>query len=736
MRKFDVGGMTCAVCSARVEKTVSALSGVASCSVSLLTASMVVEGDASDKEIISAVKKAGYTCKVSGGADKGEDKSHDQVRLIRRLAASVCLLLPLMYISMGGMLGLPLGALEGRYMLLGIIQAVLSLAVLSVNARFFISGTRAILKLSPNMDTLVALGSGASYLYSLVRVIEMLLDAAHREHYYHDLYFEAAAMILTLITVGKMLEAYAKGKTTDAIKSLMKLAPSTARVLRDGRELEIDVKELALGDILVIRGGESIAADGEIIEGECSVDESALTGESMPVDKHKGDSLFCATINKSGYVKCRVTALGEQTALSAIIKMVADAASTKAPIAKIADRIAGVFVPAVMAIAAVTIAVWAIITGELGYALERGVSVLVISCPCALGLATPVAIMVGSGIAARSGILFKTAAALEKCAEVKTVLLDKTGTITEGALSVTDIIPIGVERYKLLEYAYGVEIGSEHPLARAIVNYCSQNGVNLPTTTGFESYTGSGVYASVCGVGVYGGSYGFYRKSAADDRLSEHFYRLSSEGKTPLFFFGEGGEIYGIIALADIVKADSAQAISALSRRGVRVIMLTGDNERTAEAIAESVGCDEVRASLLPDGKESAVKELSADGAVMMIGDGINDAPALARADVGVAIGRGVDIAIDSADVVLMRSGLSDAVTMLDISRATLKNIKENLFWAFFYNCLFIPVAMGVFVPLGLELSPMLGALAMSLSSLFVVGNALRLNLKKFNKML
>ena len=731
MRKFEVGGMTCAVCSARVESAVSKMKGVSSCQVNLLTASMVVEGDASDKEIISAVKKAGYTCKPVGKSrENGE--SGERVRLLRRLILSFALLLPLMYISMGGMLSLPLFFLEGRFVLLAVIQALFSALVLAVNFKFFKSGFSALFRLSPNMDSLVALGSGASYLYSLVRLIQMMLMPQHSEHYYHDLYFEAAAMILALITLGKMLEAYAKGKTTSAIRSLVKLAPTTARVLKNGEEVRIAVSEIRVGDIIAVRGGESIPLDAEIIEGECSVDESVLSGESVPLDKSVGDKVYSATINKAGYIKCRVLAVGDETAFSKIIKMVADAASTKAPIAKIADKIAGFFVPAVMALALITVTVWWITTKDFGYSLERGVSVLVISCPCALGLATPVAIMVGSGISARHGILFKNATALERCAEVKTVLLDKTGTITEGEPTVCDIVPINATESELLELAYGVELGSEHPLAGAIVNYCRQNGVLSPDIIDFKSYTGSGVSASINGKTVYAGSYAFYGKYSKGEAYNDIIERLCDEGKTPIVVFDGEGNAYGVIALSDTVKPHSAAAISALEERGMRVIMLTGDNERTARAIANRVGCKEYKAMSLPADKEKTVRDMRTFGAVMMVGDGVNDAPALASADVGVAICRGIDVAIDAADAVLMHNSLWDVVKMVDISRFTLKNIKQNLFWAFFYNSLFIPVAMGVFISsIGLELSPMLGSLAMSLSSLFVVGNALRLNTKK-----
>ena len=734
--KFDISGMSCAACSARVERAVRAVSGVAECSVNLLTNSMnTTGGDAN--EIIAAVRAAGYGAKVSGErkiSGEAVQKPGGEMRLIAiRLIISAGLLLPLMYFSMGHMIGLPYGIFEGNYIAIALIQLLLSAACMIINGKFFVSGVKGALHGAPNMDTLVALGSGASFIYSTALLFVMSFSVSSGGMgagavYAHGFYFESAAMILVLITVGKLLEARAKGKTTGAIEALMELAPKEARIMRDGEEVVIDTSELRVGDIFVVRPGESFAADGEIVLGECAVDESALSGESIPIDKAIGDKVYAATINKSGYVNCRATSVAEDTALSGIIKMVSDASATKAPIAKIADRVSAVFVPVVMLISLVTLAVWLILDYGIGFALGRAVSVLVISCPCALGLATPVAIMVGNGLGASRGILFKNAEALERLGGVRTVLLDKTGTITEGLPEVVDVIPIGISSNELLTYALGAEIGSEHPLALAIVNHCSQNNINKPTFSSFENLPGSGVRAVVMGELIEGGSYKFYKSTHKESSFADEKYsELSSVGKTPLYFT-KNGTLIGIIAVSDKVRADSADAVGEFGTLGVKSVMLTGDNLQTANAIAASVGIDEVIAEVMPSGKEAAVRKYSETGSVLMVGDGINDAVALVSAEVGMAIGRGVDIAIESADVILMKDSLMDAALAIRISRKTVRNIKQNLFWAFFYNVISIPLAAGAFVPLGITLNPMFGALAMSMSSLFVVGNALRLN--------
>lgn len=735
-KEFKVGGMSCAACSARVEKTVSALDGVSSCSVNLLTASMTVDGTASEDTIINAVKAAGYSAKLKGAkASVEEDGTRDlQTRkLLLRLIASVVLLVCLMYFSMGHMIGLPLPEfLEKSALGQGIIQAILSSAVLVINCRFFINGTRALIKLSPNMDTLVALGSAVSFCYSVVGLFLIAFNPEEAFEYLHNLYFESAAMILALITVGKMLESLAKGRATNAIKSLMSLSPKTATVIRDGKEVTIPAEEVKIGNILTVRPGESFAVDAQIIEGESAVDESMLTGESLPVDKSAGDKVYAATVNRSGFLKCRATSVGEGTAIAAIIKMVSDAAATKAPIAKIADKVSGVFVPIVLAIAAVTTAIWLIFNGEVGFALARGISVLVISCPCALGLATPVAIMVGSGVGAKNGILFKNATALEASARVKRVVLDKTGTVTEGRPRVTKIVTFGTSEQDFLSLALALEEGSEHPLARAVVAYAKEQGIAPLSLSGFKSHAGRGVSALVDGGEVFAGNFDFVSSRAeVGEEARKSYLDLAADGNTPILFL-KSGAVVGIIALKDRVKDDSASAVLQMQKMGLEVTLLTGDNELSARAVAASIGVTEVKAGVLPDGKEAVIKALSEDCEVMMVGDGINDAPALTRASVGVAIGQGTDVAIDSADIVLKNSTLSDAVTAVSLGRAVLKNIKQNLFWAFIYNIVGIPLAAGAFIPLfEWELNPMFGAAAMSLSSFLVVMNALRLNFFK-----
>ncbi len=748
MEQYNVTGMSCAACSARVEKAVSKVPGVTSCSVSLLTNSMGVEGTAAASEIIAAVEEAGYGASVkgakmetraaAGGAEEDMLKDKETPRLQRRLIASLCFLIPLMYFSMGHtMWGWPVpGFFADNHMAMGILQLLLTTIVMVINQKFFISGFRGLIHRAPNMDTLVALGSGASYGYSLYALFTMsealtLGDMEGVMSFMHEFYFESAAMILTLITVGKMLEARSKGRTTDALKSLMKLAPKTATILRNGQEMEVSIDQVRRGDVFVVRPGENIPVDGRVLEGVSAVNESALTGESIPVDKNPGDPVSAATVNQSGFLKCEATRVGEDTTLSQIIQMVSDAAATKAPIAKIADRVSGVFVPAVISIAAVTILVWLLAGQTVGFALARGISVLVISCPCALGLATPVAIMVGNGMGAKHGIMFKTAVSLEETGKVEIVALDKTGTITSGEPKVTDIVPAeGISQEELLALAYALERKSEHPLARAILAEAEARGLEAgQEAEEFQALPGNGLSALWKGQKLTGGNLKFISGIAKiPAEIQAKAEALAEDGKTPLFFSCEG-QLAGIIAVADVIKEDSPQAVKELQNMGIHVVMLTGDNERTARAIGRQAGVDEVIAGVLPEGKESVIRELKKKGKVAMVGDGINDAPALTRADMGIAIGAGTDIAIDAADVVLMKSRLSDVPAAIRMSRATLRNIHENLFWAFFYNVIGIPLAAGVWIQLlGWELNPMFGAAAMSLSSFCVVTNALRLN--------
>ena len=741
MKKFNVTGMSCAACSSRVEKAVSKVEGVQSCSVSLLTNSMGVEGSASEESIIAAVEKAGYGASVAG-AEKKQSAETDQLKdkdtpvLMHRLIASVGFLVVLMYISMGHMMwGWPLPAFfADNHIAMGLAQLLLCVIIMVINQKFFINGFKGLIHRSPNMDTLVALGSGASFVYSVYALFAMT-DAQVKGNaelvmsYMHEFYFESAAMILTLITVGKMLEAHSKGKTTNALKALLNLAPKKATLLIDGKETEVTVDKVKKGDVFVVRPGESIPVDAEITDGSTAVDESALTGESIPVDKTVGDSVSAGTINKSGFIKCSATAVGEDTALSQIIKMVSDAAATKAPVAKIADKVSGVFVPVVIVIAVVTIAVWLLCGQTVGYALARGISVLVISCPCALGLATPVAIMVGNGMGARKGILFKTAASLEETGKTQIAVLDKTGTITKGEPKVTDIIPFEITENELLKYAYSIEAKSEHPLAKAIIVKAEELSFNPYEVTDFKAESGNGLSAEYNGKRIIGGSKKYISSiiGISNDILSKAD-KLSEEGKTPLFFMLDN-KLLGIIAVADVIKEESPQAIKQLQNMGIKVVMLTGDNERTAKAVGKLAGVDEVVAGVMPDGKEKVVAELKKQGKVLMAGDGINDAPALTRADIGMAIGSGTDIAIDAADVVFMKSKLTDVPAAVRLSRKTLRNIHENLFWAFIYNVIGIPLAAGVWIPLlGWQLNPMFGAAAMSLSSFCVVTNALRLN--------
>ena len=741
MKKFNVTGMSCAACSSRVEKAVSKVEGVQSCSVSLLTNSMGVEGSASDESIIAAVEKAGYGASVAG-AEKKQSAETDQLKdkdtpvLMHRLIASVGFLAVLMYISMGHMmLGWPLpNFFTDNHIAMGLVQLLLCVIIMVINQKFFINGFKGLIHRSPNMDTLVALGSGASFVYSVYALFAMT-DAQVKGNaelvmsYMHEFYFESAAMILTLITVGKMLEAHSKGKTTNALKALLNLAPKKATLLIDGKETEVTVDKVKKGDVFVVRPGESIPVDAEITDGSTAVDESALTGESIPVDKTLGDSVSAGTINKSGFIKCSATAVGEDTALSQIIKMVSDAAATKAPVAKIADKVSGVFVPAVIVIALITIAVWLLCGQTVGYALARGISVLVISCPCALGLATPVAIMVGNGMGARKGILFKTAASLEEAGKTQIAVLDKTGTITKGEPKVTDIIPFEITENELLKYAYSIEVKSEHPLAKAIIVKAEELSLNPYEVTDFKAESGNGLSAEYNGERIIGGSKKYISSliGISNDILSKAD-KLSEEGKTPLFFMLDN-KLLGIIAVADVIKEESPKAIKQLQNMGINVVMLTGDNERTAKAVGKLAGVDEVIAGVMPDGKEKVVAELKKQGKVLMVGDGINDAPALTRADIGMAIGSGTDIAIDAADVVFMKSKLTDVPAAVRLSRKTLRNIHENLFWAFIYNVIGIPLAAGVWIPLlGWQLNPMFGAAAMSLSSFCVVTNALRLN--------
>ena len=746
MEQYNVTGMSCAACSARVEKAVKKVPGVTGCSVSLLTNSMGVEGTASPAAIISAVQEAGYgaspksdaTHKASDtNADLDALADHETPKLKRRLIASLGFLLVLMYFSMGHMMwGWPLPHwFDGNHIAMGLVQLILAGIVMVINQKFFISGFKGLIHGAPNMDTLVALGSMASYVWSTYALFAMTDAQLHGNdalvmHYMMEFYFESAAMILTLITVGKMLEARSKGKTTDALKSLMKLAPKTATLVRDGAEVTVSIADVQKGDIFVVRPGENIPVDGLVLEGVSAVNESALTGESIPVDKAAGDRVSAATTNQSGFLRCEATRVGEDTTLSQIIKMVSDAAATKAPIAKIADTVSGYFVPAVISIAVLTTIVWLLLGRELGYALARGISVLVISCPCALGLATPVAIMVGNGLGAKNGILFKTAASLEATGRTQIVALDKTGTITEGAPRVTDLLPAeGVSETELLTLAAALESRSEHPLAKAVLACSEAKAITPPTVTDFAALPGNGLSAKLDGVDIFGGSASFIQsKLPLPAALTQQAEQLAAEGKTPLFF-GGAGHLLGVIAVADTIKADSPEAIRQLQNMGIRVVMLTGDNQRTADAIGRQAGVDEVIAGVLPDGKETVIRQLQASGKVAMVGDGINDAPALTRADTGIAIGAGTDVAIDAADVVLMNSRLSDVPAAIRLSRAALRNIHENLFWTFIYNIIGIPLAAGLFIPFGLTLNPMFGAAAMSLSSFCVVSNALRLNL-------
>ena len=746
MEQYTVTGMSCAACSTRVEKAVSKVPGVTSCSVSLLTNSMGVEGTASPEAIVKAVEDAGYGASKKGAekaasasAADAEDalKDRETPALKRRLIASLVFLVVLMYISMGHMMWdwpLP-AALAENHVAMGVTQLLLTVAVMVINQKFFISGFKGLIHGAPNMDTLVALGSGASFVYSTYALFAMTDaqlrgDTAGVMQYMHEFYFESAAMILTLITVGKMLEARSKGRTTDALKGLMKLAPKTAVLLRGGAEVTVPIAEVRKGDVFVVRPGENIPVDGVVLEGSSAVNESALTGESIPVDKAAGDAVSAATMNQSGFLRCEATRVGEDTTLSQIIRMVSDAAATKAPIAKVADKVSGVFVPIVIAIAVVAIMVWMLAGQTFGYALARGISVLVISCPCALGLATPVAIMVGSGMGAKNGILFKTAVSLEETGKVQIVALDKTGTITSGEPRVTNILPAeGVTEAELLAAAAALEKKSEHPLARAILQLAGERGMEIAEVEGFEAKPGSGLVATLAGDALAGGNLKFISAQAAVPAgLRTAAETLAEAGKTPLFF-SRAGRLIGIIAVADVIKPDSPAAVRELQNMGIRVVMLTGDNARTAKAIGREAGVDEVIAGVLPEGKESVIRELKTQGKVMMVGDGINDAPALTRADIGAAIGAGTDIAIDAADVVLMKSRLSDVPAAIRLSRATLRNIHENLFWAFIYNVIGIPLAAGVWIPLfGWQLNPMFGAAAMSLSSVCVVTNALRLN--------
>ena len=733
MRKFKVTGMSCAACSARVQKAVSDLDGVVSCEVNLLTADMAVEGDIPDGQIIAAVKKAGYGAYAADKNAKeapGKEAEEAAKKLLFRFIVSLVILLPLMYFSMGAMLGLPLPSfIANDHRISGLIQLVLCLAVMLVNRRFFISGTKGLIRFAPNMDTLVALGSFSSFAYSAVVLVIMATGKMIEGS--HDLYFEGAAMILTLITLGKTLEAFSKGKTTNALKALTELAPDTANVIREGKETVIPAEELKKDDVFAVYPGERFAADGVVIEGSCAVDESSLTGESVPVDKAAGDTVSAATVNRSGYVKCRATAVGTDTALSKIIKAVSDAAGSKAPVAKAADKVAAVFVPAVMAIAVITFVIWMIVGQPVGYALSRAVSVLVISCPCALGLATPVAVMVGSGVAAKNNILFKTAASLEETGKVKTVVFDKTGTLTEGKPQVTDVIAANTDEKELLRLAASLEYKSEHPFASAIIEYAKNDNIELYDSENFENIPGKGLHADINGAAVYGGNASYIKTVCDIDEITAKTASdLADQGKTPLYF-ASNGKLLGIIAVADVPRPDAEKAVSGLKKLGIAVVMLTGDNERTAAAIGKRLGVDNVIAGVLPQGKEEAVRELCKTSKTAMVGDGINDAPALTAANVGIAIGAGTDIAIDSADAVLMKSSPCDVVTAIKLSKKTLKNIYENLMWAFLYNVICIPVAAGVFASLGFTLNPMIASAAMGLSSFCVVCNALRLNLFK-----
>ena len=753
MKQYNVTGMSCAACSSRVEKAVNKVPGVTACSVSLLTNSMGVEGTADPSAIIAAVEAAGYGASEKGAENSGATataaadddflKDTETPKIRRRLMASLIFLTPLMYLSMGHMMwGWPVpGFMEGNHVAMGLAQLLLTVIVMVINQKFFISGFKGLIHGAPNMDTLVALGSGASFGYSTYALFAMTVAQVNMDmdavmSYMHEFYFESAAMILTLITVGKMLEAHSKGKTTDALKGLMKLAPKTAVLVRDGAEVQVPIGQVRKGDVFVVRPGENIPVDGIILEGNSAVNESALTGESSPVDKNVGDAVSAATLNQSGFIRCEAIRVGEDTTLSQIIQMVSDAAATKAPIAKIADRVSGVFVPAVISIAAVTIVIWLLAGQSVGFALARGISVLVISCPCALGLATPVAIMVGNGMGAKNGIMFKTAASLEATGKTQIVALDKTGTITSGEPGTTDILPTeGVQEAELLKLAYALEKKSEHPLARAILETGKERGADdTLEVADFRAVPGGGLIGKLDGAVLTGGNLKYISETTeVSDEIRRQSEALAEDGKTPLFF-ARDGKFIGIIAVADVIKEDSPQAVRELQGMGIHVVMLTGDNERTAKAIGRQAGVDEVIAGVLPEGKESVIRNLKKKGKVAMVGDGINDAPALTRADMGIAIGAGTDIAIDAADVVLMKSRLSDVPAAIRLSRATLRNIHENLFWAFFYNVIGIPLAAGVWIPLfGWKLNPMFGAAAMSLSSFCVVTNALRLNLFKMH---
>ena len=751
MEQYNVTGMSCAACSARVEKAVSKVPGVTSCSVSLLTNSMGVEGTAAPEAVIAAVEEAGYgaarkearaenSSRGSASSSAAEDslKDRETPKMKKRLTASLCFLLPLMYFSMGHMMwNWPLPAfMDGNHVMMGLVQLYLTVIIMIINQKFFINGFKSLFHGAPNMDTLVALGSFASFGYSSYALFAMTYaqhkgDAEAVMGYMHEFYFESAAMILTLITVGKMLEARSKGKTTDALKSLMKLSPKSAIIERDGKETEVPVEQVCTGDIFVVRPGENIPVDGIVLEGNSAVNEAALTGESIPVDKQAGDRVFAATINQSGFIRCESTRVGEDTTLSQIIRMVSDAAATKAPIAKVADKVSGIFVPAVISIAVVTVIAWLIAGESVGFALARGISVLVISCPCALGLATPVAIMVGNGVGAKNGILFKTAVSLEETGKVEIAVLDKTGTITSGEPKVTDVLAAdGYSKEELLRSAYSLESKSEHPLAKAIVAYGEEKQTKQLAVTGFKALPGNGLEGKVGDADVKGGSLKFAQsQTKIPEKIRNQAEKLAEEGKTPLMFL-KNGILMGMIAVADVIRADSSQAVKELQDMGIEVVMLTGDNERTAKAIGRQAGVDRVIAGVLPDGKEEVIRKLKEQGKVAMVGDGINDAPALTRADIGIAIGAGADVAIDAADVVLVKSRLSDVPAAIRLSRGTLRNIHENLFWAFFYNVIGIPLAAGIWIPVfGWKLNPMFGAAAMSLSSFCVVTNALRLNL-------
>lgn len=741
MTQYNVTGMSCAACSARVEKAVSSIDGVSSCSVNLLTNSMGVEGTATSKEIIEAVEKAGYGASLKTKNKKVKSNSDDELKdtqtpkLVKRLVASLLFLAPLMYISMGHMMwGWKLPSfMENNHIAMGLAQMLFAIIIMVINQKFFISGFKGLIHKSPNMDTLVALGSGASFVYSTYALFAMTVaqtkgDMSAVMSYMDDFYFESAAMILALITVGKTLEAYSKGRTTDALKGLMSLSPKTANVIRDGKEITVDIDDVAVGDVFVVRPGESVPVDGIVIDGESAIDESVLTGESLPVDKAVDDKVTSATINKSGFLKCKATRVGEDTTLAQIINLVSEASATKAPIAKLADRVSGVFVPTVIAIAIITFIVWLIVPKPFGYALSRAISVLVISCPCALGLATPVAIMVGNGKGAKNGILFKTAVSLEEAGKTQIVVLDKTGTITEGKPKVTDVIPVGIPENDLLQIAYSLEIKSEHPLAKAIVEKAETAQIPPLDITDFESKTGNGLCGTLENSKIFAGSSKYISTVCDISSVKNDIERLSNDGKTPLLF-AKDEKMIGVIAVADTIKQDSPEAIKQLKNMGIKVVMLTGDNKRTADAIGKQTGVDMVISDVLPDGKEAVVKKLQSFGKVAMVGDGVNDSPALTRADVGIAIGAGADVAVDSADVVLMNSKLSDVCSAIRLSRHTLTNIKENLFWAFIYNIIGIPLAAGVWIPItGWTLNPMFGAAAMSLSSFCVVMNALRLN--------